>query len=100
MMKAALRGAGEAHHGYVPGKLKDVSGVDQIGAIGKANLALTGRPQPRRALVIAEDALVDAAYERDDVEHSEAATVIERIRARGWEVMLADEERQVRANNC
>ena len=24
---------------------KDVSGVDQIGAIGKANLALTGRPQ-------------------------------------------------------
>ena len=90
LMKAALRGAGESHHNYVPRKLEDVSGVGTIGAIGKANLRLTSRPQPRGALVIAEDAHSLHAS-------SEASLVVARLRARGWEVMLADEKLAVTA---
>ena len=96
LMKYALRAAGEARHNYVPGKLKDVSGMGSIGAIGKANLPLTGRPQPRGCLVIAEDALRgDHGSDRApglDVGESEAHVVASRLRARGWEVMLADEK--------
>ena len=63
MMKYALRAAGEAHHNYVPQKYDEVSGVGSIGAIGKANLPLTGRPQPRGVLVIGQDALDLHRYE-------------------------------------
>ena len=66
MMKYALRAAGETHHNYDPKKRKEISGVSLIGTIGKANLPLTGRPQPRGALVIAQDAHDATKYERSD----------------------------------
>ena len=92
MMKYALRAAGEAHHNYVPNKLREISGVGSIGAIGKANLPLTGRPQPRGALVIAQDSLEPELYEASD-----ASVIVDRLRSRGWEVMVADQKLGVAA---
>ena len=90
LMKYALREAGEAHHNYVPKKLTEISGVGSISEIGKASQPLTGRPQPRGALVIAFDALDDAKFARTD-----ASLIVRRLRARGWEVMLSDQKLNV-----
>ena len=99
LMKMALRGAGEAYHNYVPGK-HEGGVVGSIGAIGKANMPLTGRPQARGALVIAADALAGEAFLGAPLSAqpaaaaaaSEASVVVGRLRARGWEVLLADEK--------
>ena len=55
-------------------------------------MPLTGRPQPRGALVIAQDALDHKFYET-----SEASVIVARLKARGWEVMLADQKLAVTA---
>lgn len=95
LLKRAIRSAGEEHHNYVPNKVDaKMAGVGSIGTIGRSQLQMTGRPQPRGALVITESlrALTqkcpgDSSFADD---WNEAAVVIRRLEKRGWEVLVAD----------
>ena len=71
----------QAHHNYVPTKLESMAGASSMNLIGKANVPLTARPQPRGALVIGSE--LEAAHEG-----SEVTLVVSRLKARGWEVVL------------
>ena len=91
LMKRAIRGAGEEHHNYVPNKVDaKMAGVGSIGSIGRSTLQVTGRPQPRGALVITEslEALELDAFNLDD--SNAASVIIRRLMERGWEVLVAD----------
>ena len=68
-------GVGEQHHSYDPQRVRHAS---QIAKLGKTEVPATVRPQARGALVVAEEGNADATL------------VSERLRALGWEVLLAD----------
>lgn len=80
LLKRAIKAVGEQHHNYEPKKLQDITA--SVGQLGKAAIALTGRPQPRGALVIARDGW-------------EADLVVNQLKASKWEVLLASEDLSV-----
>lgn len=80
LLKRAIKAVGEQYHNYQPSKLQDVS--SSVGQLGKAAVALTGRPQPRGVLVIGREGW-------------EVEIVVNRLRASKWEVLLASEDLSV-----
>lgn len=71
LFKRVIRLVGEQHHNYDP---KKATGG---GGLGRATVEVTGRPQPRGALVLAPD-----GWEKEVIVH--------RLKALHWEVLCAD----------
>ena len=79
LFKHVIRLVGEQHHNYDP--TKSAHPTNPLG-LGNTNVQVTGRPQPRGALVIAPE-----GWEQE--------FIVRRLRALNWEVLCADRDLSV-----